>query len=569
MVFSTLSFLLVFICIISIIIHYFKFPLIVGYIIVGILLGPAFFNLNIDHNLLDLFSKIGIVSLLFIIGLNINIKSIKKELKESFILGISQIIITAISGFLFSYYVFDFKIIESILISSAFTLSSTIVILKLLTDKGDIDNLYSKISLGVLLIQDFFAAIILLSLSIGNTIQIQNIKISSIIISFLFKIILLVFLFYILNKYILPKLTKIFSSSQELLLLFSAAFAFSYSYLFEVLGFSLEIGALFAGIILSSSIYAKDIASRFRPIRDFFIIIFFLLLGLKADFSGMSQYTMVIIIFLIFVVIINPIIMFLIMNVLGHRTRTSFFTALTMGQVSEFSLVILSVAKIFNYVNNDLFSIVLIVMFLSICISSYMLLYSENIYKFLSPFLHKIEIKKTHKRIIESKIKNLDIIIFGYDKIGSKFLALAKKRDFNYLIIDIDKKAIDRAKEDRANILFGDASNIEFLEENNIFSSRMIVSTIPYFNINKFLIEKYKSHNSKNRFNFEKNKIIISIAKTKEEAISLYQVGADFVVMPYELGGDLAVEYIDKFNFNQEKFYIAKEKELEKLLIKE
>lgn len=257
------------------------------------------------------------------------------------------------------------------------------------------------------------------------------------------------------------------------------------------------------------------------------------------------------------------------MNVLGHRTRTSFFTALTMGQVSEFSLVILSVAKIFNYVNNDLFSIVLIVMFLSICISSYMLLYSENIYKFLSPFLHKIEIKKTHKRIIESKIKNLDIIIFGYDKIGSKFLALAKKRDFNYLIIDIDKKAIDRAKEDRANILFGDASNIEFLEENNIFSSRMIVSTIPYFNINKFLIEKYKSHNSKNRFNFEKNKIIISIAKTKEEAISLYQVGADFVVMPYELGGDLAVEYIDKFNFNQEKFYIAKEKELEKLLIKE
>lgn len=568
MVFSNLAFLLIFTCIISIIIYYLRFPLILGYIIVGILLGPTFFNLNIDHNSLDIFSKIGIVSLLFIIGLNINPKSIKSELKESFTLGLFQIIITSISGFLFSYYIFNFKIVESILISSAFTLSSTIVILKLLTDKGDMDRLYSKISLGVLLIQDFFAALILLFLSIANTSQTQGIKINSLVLFFILKVILLIFLFYILNKYILPKLTNIFSNSQELLLLFSAAFAFSYSYLFEVLGFSLEIGALFAGIILSSSIYARDIASRFRPIRDFFIIIFFLLLGLKADFSGMSQYTMIIIIFLIFVVIINPIIMFLIMNLLGHRTRTSFFTALTMGQVSEFSLVILSVAKMFNYINNDLFSIVLIVMFVSICFSSYMLLYSENIYKFLSPFLHKIEIKKIHKRIIESKNKDFDMVIFGYDKIGNKFLNLAKNKDFNYLIIDIDKNAIERAKKYNANILFGDATNIDFLEENNIFNSRMIVSTIPYFNINKRLIEKYKNHNSNKGFNFEKNKIAISIAKLKEEAISLYETGTDFVVMPYELGGDLAVEYIEKFNFNKEKFYKEKEKQLEKLSIK-
>lgn len=396
--FASLAFLLVFACIISLIIYIIRLPLVFGYIIVGILIGPYFLNLISNSDSLELFAKIGIVSLLFIVGLNLNPNTIKEEAKESLILGLSQIAFTALSGFLLFYFIFNFPILPSILIASGLTLSSTIVVLKIISDKGDIDKLYSKMSLGVLLIQDFFATILLLILSIMHTASIGEIKTSIIVASFSLKVLILILIYFILSKWILPKISKLFAKSQELLLLFSAAFSFSYAYLFYVLGFSLEIGALFAGIILSASNFSKEIASRFRPIRDFFIIIFFIILGLEAEFINLIGAGWIIAILSIFVIIANPLILFIIMNLLGHRTRTSFYTSLTMGQVSEFSLVILSIARVYGYIDSRSFSIVLIVMLISICVTSYLILYSEKIYKHFRPILHFLEIRKNNKK---------------------------------------------------------------------------------------------------------------------------------------------------------------------------
>lgn len=557
--FASLAFLLVFACIISLIIYIIRLPLVFGYIIVGILIGPYFLNLISNSDSLELFAKIGIVSLLFIVGLNLNPNTIKEEAKESLILGLSQIAFTALSGFLLFYFIFNFPILPSILIASGLTLSSTIVVLKIISDKGDIDKLYSKMSLGVLLIQDFFATILLLILSIMHTASIGEIKTSIIVASFSLKVLILILIYFILSKWILPKISKLFTKSQELLLLFSAAFSFSYAYLFYVLGFSLEIGALFAGIILSASNFSKEIASRFRPIRDFFIIIFFIILGLEAEFINLIGAGWIIAILSIFVIIANPLILFIIMNLLGHRTRTSFYTSLTMGQVSEFSLVILSIARVYGYIDSRSFSIVLIVMLISICVTSYLILYSEKIYKHFRPILHFLEIRKNNKKIIDKDSEIFDFIVFGYDRVGKRFLDLAKGEKFNYAIIDINPKNIEKAQNDGGIAFFGDAGDIIFLEENNILKSKMIVSTIPDFNINMNLIGFYKKNKK------DKNKIIIVVAHKENEAKALYKEGADYVIMPYHIGAEEAAYYISKFSFDKNKFIKEKNKHIKKL----
>ncbi len=402
-IFANLAFLLTFTCIIALIVNYFRLPLVLGYILVGILIGPYFLNLMTDTTNLELFSKIGIVALLFIIGLNLNPKTIKEEGGKSLLLGLSQIIITTVIGFIIIYFGFNFNLTTSLLVSSAITLSSTIIVLKIITDKGDIERLYAKMSLGVLLVQDFFAAILLIILSIKHISAIGGDGTLSLLKSFGIKIIVLIVIYIVLSKWILPRMSKLFSRSQELLLLFSLSFSFLYAYLFEVFGFSLEIGALLAGIILSNLNFAKDIASRFKPIRDFFIIIFFILLGFQAQFFSLSGSGNLIIVLSIFVIIFHPIILFMIMNLLGYRTRTSFYTGLSMGQVSEFSLVVLVIAKNYNFINNQVFAVVLIIMLVSICFSSYLLLYSERIYKFIKPFLKLLEIRKIKKEFFNEE----------------------------------------------------------------------------------------------------------------------------------------------------------------------
>ena len=247
------------------------------------------------------------------------------------------------------------------------------------------------------------------------------------------------------------------------------------------------------------------------------------------------------------------------MNILGHRTRTSFYTSLTMGQVSEFSLVILSIARGYGYIDSRSFSIVLIVMLISICITSYFILYSEKIYKYLRPLLHFLELRKNNKKIIESTDTIFDFIVFGYDRVGKRFLDLAKQEKFNYAIIDINPKNIEKAKKDGGIAFFGDAGDIIFLEETNILKSNMIVSTIPDFNININLINFYKKNKN------DKNKIIIVVAHRENEAKNLYKEGADYVIMPYHIGAEEAAYYINKFAFDKEKFHKEKVKHIKKL----
>jgi Kef-type K+ transport system membrane component KefB/Trk K+ transport system NAD-binding subunit len=519
-----------------------KQPLIIGYIISGIIVGPYLLNIASSTGTMNLFAHMGIALLLFIVGLNLNPKIIKDVGKVSLITGLGQVIFTSAIGFVISF-LFGFSVISSLYIAVALTFSSTIIIMKLLSDKSATGTLYGKISIGFLIVQDIVAMLILMIISSipeqagGSNLIFQTIALG--IFAFVGVILFGIFL--------LPKITKAIAKCQELLLLFSISWCFLISALFYSLNFSMEIGALVAGVTLSLSHYRYEISSKMRPLRDFFVILFFVVLGSQMVFANISQYLIPIIIFSLFILIGNPLIVLILMGLLGYTKRNGFMAGLTVAQISEFSLILITLGVKVGHLSDDILSMVTVIGLITIAGSSYMIMHSNKLYSFLSKSLKIFE--KKGKKIDEHKYhkdENYDIFLFGYNRIGYDLLKSFKRNKSKFLVVDYDPETIINLAKEGVDCRYGDASDFELLNELNLSKAKMIYSTIPDFDTNIVLISKIKEVN--------KNAIIIVISHQIEEAIKLYDQGATYVIMPHFLGGHHASTLIEQHGFNVDKF---------------
>jgi Kef-type K+ transport system membrane component KefB len=533
-----------------------KQPLIIGYILSGIIIGPFFLNLAQSTDYIELFSKIGIAILLFIVGLNLKPDIVREVGKESFLIGLGQIIIVSSLGF-FVMRLFGFGITSSLYGAIALTLSSTIIILKLLSDKGDLNKLYGKIAIGFLLVQDIFATLILLTVSIiGSSSSLVGSAVSGAIILSIMKGVLLFVALYLISKYILPKLLSFMASSQELLFLFSIAWGLGLASLFYVFGFSIEIGALVAGVILSASPFSIEISSRMKPLRDFFILLFFVLLGSKVILFNISGMILPALILSLFVLVINPLIVTIIMKLLGHKSRTSFFVGITASQISEFSLILLALGFSLGQINNDLISLITLTWIITIIGSTYFISNTERLYLLISPILHFIKAHKLRDEKNE-KVDEGSMVIFGYDRVGYDFVNIAEKMKMNYFVVDFNPKLITKFKKNNINFRFGDAEDVDFLEEIDVIKAKLVVSTIPDFKTNLNLVSFYRQHN--------KNGVIIVISHNIKNTEEFYKQGASFVVMPHYLGAMNAAKMIESHVLQEDFFEKEKKEHLEYL----
>jgi len=323
-IFIELSKILIVTVIITGLMQLLKQPVIIGYIFSGIIAGPSVLNIIDSTNTLTAFSHIGVALLLFFVGLNLNPKVIKDVGKISLITGLGQVIFTTSIGFIISKML-GLSTIASLYIAIALAFSSTIVIMKLLSDKRDLESLYGRISIGFLIVQDFIAIGILLIISSLN----KGTDLSSLAIESILKGVGGILVLFVLTLYALPPLTKIIAKSQEFLLLFSISWCFAIATIFHYLNFSIEVGALLAGMTLSLSPYHYEISSKMKPLRDFFLILFFIMLGSQMLFSNIIQNIWFILIFSFFVLIGNPIIVIVLMGLLGYTKRNSFLAGLT------------------------------------------------------------------------------------------------------------------------------------------------------------------------------------------------------------------------------------------------
>jgi len=530
-----------------------KQPLIIGYILSGIIISPYFLNVIRSTETITIFSQIGVALLLFIVGLSLSPKVIKEVGKVSLVTGIGQIIFTSLIGFFISRLL-GFSVIISLYIAIALTFSSTIIIMKLLSDKKDLEKLYGKISIGFLLVQDIFVIILLLVISsFSGGLDATNLTWGTVLGG-----ILLIGSLILISIYILPTLSKFFAKSQEFLFLFSIGWGLGLAALFHFIGFSMEIGALIAGVALSMTPYHYEISSKMRPLRDFFIILFFILLGSQMVFGNISQFIIPAIVFSLFILIGNPLIVMILMGLLGYKKKIGFQAGLTVAQISEFSLIFVALGVKVGHLTKEILSLVTIVGLITIAGSTYLILYSDKIYPYLSKYLSIFERKKIKDR--QDKSRDYDIILFGCNRIGYNFLKTFKKIGKKFLVIDYNPELISELTKKKINCRYGDIDDNEFLDELNLNKIKMAVSTIPNFETNLLLISKIRQTNKK--------AIIMVVSHNIEEANILYDKGATYVVMPHFLGADYSSMMISKHGLNTKKFLKEKKKHIKQLKTK-
>jgi Kef-type K+ transport system membrane component KefB len=555
-IFIELGLILLITTLVSLIIRLIKQPLVVGYIISGVLVGPYVLNILKSPDQIELFSKIGISVLLFIVGLSLSPTTIKYTGKASLVTGIGQIVFTSIIGF-FIMVSLGFDNITAIYGATALTFSSTIIILKLLSDRGDLGKLYGKLSIGFLLVQDLVATLLLIAIPIiGSSSGTSNA--GNIFWGLALKGVGISILIYTFSKYILSRLFDYLAKSQELLFLFSITWGLVMAGLFYKIGFSIEIGALIAGVSLSASTYSFEISSRMRSLRDFFIILFFVLLGSHVVLSSIGTIIVPAIILSIFVLVGNPLIVYILMNLLGYKRRTSFMSGLTVAQISEFSLILMSLGLSMGHISQEASSLITLVGIITIAGSTYLVLYADKIFDLVKNKLKFIEIRKNKSEKNIHDVKNYDMIIFGYGRVGYEFVKTAQKINASYLVIDYNPDTISNMRGDGIEFRFGDAEDVEFLEEIKLTEASKIISTIPDPNINQLLVRYYRQKNSTG--------VIITTSHNVHETKALYNEGATYVIMPHYLGAYHAGEMILNHLTNAEAFEEARNIQLSQIV---
>jgi Kef-type K+ transport system membrane component KefB len=523
-------------------------PLMIGHILTGIIVGPSVFHVVKTPQTIETFSNIGIALLLFIIGLGLNPRVIREVGKVASLTGLFQVGITALLGWC-GALLLGLNERSAILTGLALSFSSTIIILKLLNDKKEQSRLYGKIAIGLLIIQDLLAmvALLLVSAQKGS----GGISSHQLLLLLCKGVLIGVPLFYIGNE-VLPRLHKLIAGSQEFLFLFGIGWGFGAAALFAKAGFSIEVGALIAGVALASLPYAQEMTARLRPLRDFFVIVFFISLGTRLGFGSVGNLVPLIIFGSIVVIVLKPVIVMAIMGLLGYTKRTSFKTAVATGQVSEFSLVLILLANSQGLISGNLVAALTIVALITIAVSTYLMIYNDQLFQVFEKYLSLFERRKTHFE--QESRHSYDLVLFGYSKGGHEFVKVFRTLHKHFVVIDYDPDIIDSLEHQKLDYLYGDAMDIELLEEAGLDKTKLLVSTIGDFATNIFLLTLLEKINP--------NCIVILHTETVEKALELYEHCATYVIMPHHIGSEKISSFIRRNGFKKSGFKDYREKHL-------
>jgi Kef-type K+ transport system membrane component KefB len=532
---------------IAMIMRLFRQPLIIGYIITGLLVGPSLLGLVKSPETIDVLGNFGVALLLFIVGLGLNPKVIKEVGKVSLFTGLGQVIFTGLFGYWIGTLL-GYDTTTAVLIAIGLSFSSTIIILKLLTDKKEQNKLFGKISIGFLLVQDIIATIALLLVSASSNGSLSANDLTPLAV----KGIAILITVILVSHYIVKPLSDFLAQSQEMLFLFAIAWGFGIAAIFYELGFSVEVGALFAGAALANLPYAQEIGSRLRPLRDFFIIVFFIALGTRLNVNDVQQVLFHSIILSTFVLIGNPIIVMIIMGLLGYTKKTSFKTSLAVAQISEFSLILVMLANTNKLVSDQVVSLLMVVAVITIAISSYMIIYSDQLYKVLEDYLKLFERKKV-KHEHEHRA-HVDAVLFGYKKGGSEYTHVFNQLSKKFLVVDYDPDSIDELEKQNVPYIYGDAADLQLLEEIDFTKVKLLVSVLSDFPTNLLLLKHLHGHNP--------SAVFICHADTIQQAIELYGLNASFVVLPHYIGNEKVGAFIKRNGFKKSEFNKYREKHL-------
>ena len=522
-----------------------KQPMIPAYVLAGLIIGPILGIITNPDSILTI-SEIGIAFLLFIVGLEIDFKKLKNVGLVATLGGFVNSSILFVFGFLLAILL-KFKTIEAAYLGLVVAFSSTMVVIKLLSDKRELDTLHGRILVGILLMEDFLA-ILALSILSNSSLMLSLLRSSVLIISAI-----------ALAKFVLPALFRFGAKHQELLFLLSLSTCFVFSMLSLSLGLSVVIGAFLAGVSLANLPYRIEIISRVKPLRDFFSTIFFVVLGMQIILSDLSSLIIPFLIFFSFVTLVKPFVVMSIVKLFKYKKRTIFLTAISLAQISEFSLIIVALGYTMGNLSQTVLTLTILLAITTITASSYILKYDNKLYQTLATHLSFLDTGPEFGDKDENKTqrKNHDVVLCGYNRIGFSIANAMKKLNKNLLVVDYNPETIKELSKKGINCMYGDVGDTEVLERMDLAKVSMVISTVPDTADNILLLQKTRELNNK--------AAVVVTASQLDEALSLYKAGADYVILPHFLGGEHVSNLIQNFNQDQGNIMHTRLKHLEEL----
>lgn len=554
-IFLQLAVILTLSSVLGLVVYKLKLPLLIAYIGAGLLLS-LLSNFDVSKSLvLSFLPDIGIAFVLFLVGMELDLRELKNFGRQIFVAGIFQVLITATLGTFFAQS-FGFSIVESLLLGAGLSFSSTLVVVKLLVDKKDLTSLYGKLSVGILLLEDLLAVIILLLLS--SSVSFSHIGTDFFpLLVFVIKVLVIFIVAGFFNRYILSAVFKAVSDSGELLFLTALAWCFGFITLSLVMGFSVMIGAFLAGVALASSPFHFHIQGKIRPMRDFFTALFFVYLGTRVSFSPDMAIYPLILLFAAYAVIVKPVIFLLIFGLFGFRKHTMFQTAINLSQISEFSLIILLVGLKMGLISQNALTVVAVASVISITCSSLMISQSKRIYKYVISAVSFFERKKHFPVQREDEKLEDHTVVIGAHRVGGEIVRFLKREKRALVVLDFNPHQVEKLLAEEIPVIYGDMSDPEILDLLCLDSAKIIIATSPDMEGNKTLLEDLKLRKI--------NIPVIVRAETVKDAQSLYKAGADFVILPEVMAGDLLLDTLRDHLSGKSYFKDRPRIEMEKL----
>ena len=531
---------------VGIVFRYFGLPSIIGHVLSGFVIGLSGLISSPSVDALEYLGVVGVTLLLFLVGLEMNWKEIRKVGKEAVLLFLGQTFLLVVVYVVFGLFAIGFTPLAAVLFAVAMTFSSTIVVVKVLSEKKELNSYSGRLSLGILLLQDVLAIGLLVFLpSVGQGINAYGFGVLMI------KLILLVLAVNVLGHMIISQLMKHVIKTAEDLVLFSLSwFALVIFGTVKLLGLSPEVGGLLAGLSLSTSWGHFQIVSKIRVLRDVFLTMFFVLLGFRVGLGGTDW--MLVLILVPMIVVVKFLVTHLVSRVVGLSGRNAMMIGLNMTQMSEFSLVVLSAGLVAGLWSEPLIKAVTLAALFSMAMSTILIGKSEKL---------SIKISKLSKILFRFGGKNRQvrvehkdhIVLLGGDRTGKSILSFLNKVGEKTVVVDFNPSVVADLKKKGETVIFADATDPDILDLANMAEAKVIILTIKNINDSLSLISELK--------NRKIDVPVIADAESLVQAKELYSAGVAYVIFPHFVSGWHMGQMIKKYGKDKETLSRYKKKQ--------
>ena len=459
-----------------------KLPIILGYLTGGIAIGPFGLGLVQDLETINAMAAIGVILLLFTLGLEFSLNELKRIGRVAFWGGSAQILLTAAAGLALGKLL-GWETTEAIFFGFLIALSSTMIVLKTLMERGELDSTHGRVMIGILLVQDLSLVPLMIILpAMGE----EGAQLWSSLGIAILKAILFIGIMLLLGLWGLPWLLGRVAGgrSRELFLLTIVTLSLGAAFGAFFLGLSAAVGAFIAGLLIGQSIFARQAFADIVPLRDIFGALFFISLGMLAELNFVANNLAVIALVVVVIVIAKFIICAIIPWVFGYNAKAALFTSMGLIQIGEFSFVLAGVGLETGIISQNIYSLTLASAIITMGLTPFALNLASTIYRRLSQgermgrlVASRPELSGTGKQWHLSG----HAVICGHGRVGSALTSVLERRNLSYLVIDIDPQVISRLRSRKIPCIYGDASNPEILAHTELNRARLLVCTFPNF----------------------------------------------------------------------------------------